>query len=205
MTPQAKITGIEITHHRLPLDPPFNASWDTQPRTQPSTPRSCGSTPTPGSPGWRRATRCWASPATSTSSSARTRLAIERHWRILEQHPVPLGPALAARPGALGPRRQAHRPARVAAARRPQRRHGPKAYASSGTLRAPAELADAAEHYLALGLPGAEDPLPSRRLAQADIAALEAVRARVGAQARTDGRLQPGMANVLGRLSLVER
>ena len=27
-----KITGIEITTHRLPLDPPFNASWDTQPR-----------------------------------------------------------------------------------------------------------------------------------------------------------------------------
>ena len=28
----AKITGIEITHHRLPLDPAFHASWDTQPR-----------------------------------------------------------------------------------------------------------------------------------------------------------------------------
>ena len=27
-----KITKIEITNHRLPLDPPFNASWDTQPR-----------------------------------------------------------------------------------------------------------------------------------------------------------------------------
>ncbi len=28
-----KITGIAITHHRLALDPPFNASWDTRPRT----------------------------------------------------------------------------------------------------------------------------------------------------------------------------
>ncbi len=28
-----KITAITITHHRLPLDPPFNASWDTRPRT----------------------------------------------------------------------------------------------------------------------------------------------------------------------------
>jgi hypothetical protein len=28
-----KITGIEITHHRLPLEPPFHASWDTKPRT----------------------------------------------------------------------------------------------------------------------------------------------------------------------------
>jgi L-alanine-DL-glutamate epimerase-like enolase superfamily enzyme len=29
-----KITRIEITHHQLLLDPPFNASWDTQPRTR---------------------------------------------------------------------------------------------------------------------------------------------------------------------------
>src|SRR3954468_16598319 len=28
------ITGIEITHHQLPLDPPFPASWDPQPRTR---------------------------------------------------------------------------------------------------------------------------------------------------------------------------
>ena len=27
------ITRIEISHHRLPLDPPFPASWDPQPRT----------------------------------------------------------------------------------------------------------------------------------------------------------------------------
>ncbi|MGA0080330.1 MAG: mandelate racemase/muconate lactonizing enzyme family protein [Ilumatobacteraceae bacterium] len=27
------ITRIEITHHQLPLDPPFPASWDTRPRT----------------------------------------------------------------------------------------------------------------------------------------------------------------------------
>jgi L-alanine-DL-glutamate epimerase-like enolase superfamily enzyme len=28
------ITRVEITHHQLPLDPPFPASWDTQPRTR---------------------------------------------------------------------------------------------------------------------------------------------------------------------------
>lgn len=28
------ITRIEITHHQLPLEPPFPASWDTQPRTR---------------------------------------------------------------------------------------------------------------------------------------------------------------------------
>jgi L-alanine-DL-glutamate epimerase-like enolase superfamily enzyme len=27
------ITGIDISHHRLPLDPPFPASWDPRPRT----------------------------------------------------------------------------------------------------------------------------------------------------------------------------
>lgn len=30
----SSITRIEITHHQLPLDPPFPASWDTQPRTK---------------------------------------------------------------------------------------------------------------------------------------------------------------------------
>ena len=28
------IVGIDITHHQLPLDPPFPASWDPQPRTK---------------------------------------------------------------------------------------------------------------------------------------------------------------------------
>ncbi len=28
----SKITAIEISHHRLPLDPPFKASWDGRPR-----------------------------------------------------------------------------------------------------------------------------------------------------------------------------
>jgi L-alanine-DL-glutamate epimerase-like enolase superfamily enzyme len=28
-----KITGIEISHHRLALDPPFHAAWDSRPRT----------------------------------------------------------------------------------------------------------------------------------------------------------------------------
>ncbi len=30
----SKIVSIEITHHRLPLDPPFKASWDGRPRRQ---------------------------------------------------------------------------------------------------------------------------------------------------------------------------
>jgi L-alanine-DL-glutamate epimerase-like enolase superfamily enzyme len=30
----SEIVSIEITHHQLPLDPPFPASWDPQPRTK---------------------------------------------------------------------------------------------------------------------------------------------------------------------------
>ena len=31
--PKAIITRIEITRHRFHFDPPFNASWDSKPRT----------------------------------------------------------------------------------------------------------------------------------------------------------------------------
>src|SRR5271169_4729567 len=27
-----RIAAVTVSHHRLPLDPPFNASWDSQPR-----------------------------------------------------------------------------------------------------------------------------------------------------------------------------
>jgi len=30
---QVTITGIEVSKHRLHFSPPFNASWDTKPRT----------------------------------------------------------------------------------------------------------------------------------------------------------------------------
>ena len=29
----SRIVAIDISHHRLPLDPPFPASWDPRPRT----------------------------------------------------------------------------------------------------------------------------------------------------------------------------
>ena len=32
--PMSTIVAIDITHHQLPLDPPFPASWDPQPRTR---------------------------------------------------------------------------------------------------------------------------------------------------------------------------
>jgi hypothetical protein len=33
-TPMSEISRIEITHHQLPLEPAFPASWDTKPRTK---------------------------------------------------------------------------------------------------------------------------------------------------------------------------
>ncbi|MEY4175734.1 MAG: hypothetical protein RI900_2899, partial [Actinomycetota bacterium] len=30
----SEIVAIDITHHQLPLDPPFPASWDPAPRTR---------------------------------------------------------------------------------------------------------------------------------------------------------------------------
>ena len=73
-----------------------------------------------------------------------------------------------------------------------------RAYASSGTLRDPGAMAEAAER------------LPRREGFRAlkirfhrgdwrdDVKALEAVRARVGTRPRADGRLQPGLAHALG-------
>ena len=66
------ITRIEISHHRLPLDPPFPASWDPQPRAC-SRPRSCACTTTPATSASGPATRCTGSPTTSRTSSVRIR------------------------------------------------------------------------------------------------------------------------------------
>ena len=81
-------------------------------------------------------------------------MAIERHYRILNEHPVPLWPLLAARPRAVGPRRQDHRASRCCKLLGGLTDRVP-AYASSGTLRDPAALAEAAEAYAEQRLPGA--------------------------------------------------
>ena len=106
-------------------------------------------------------------------------LAIERHWRILDNiqfhwgRPWPLDLALWDLAGKI--------------TGQPVWRllgglNGTvKAYASSGTLRAPAELADAAERYIELGFPALKIRF-HRGDWRRDIAALEAVRARVGSR-----------------------
>ena len=174
--PTIRITGIEITRHRLHFDPPFNASWDTRPRT------------------------CWDAAIVRVHTDAgltgigsgdmmpgfeghehlfigEDALAIERHWRILNNIQFhwgrcwPLDIALwdlagkiTGQPcwkllGGLGKTL--------------------RAYASSGTLRAPDALADAAERYSAQGFTALKIRFHRGDWRQ-DIKALEAVRARLG-------------------------
>ena len=199
-SPPVKITGIEITHHRLPLDPPFNASWDTQPR------RHFDATivrvHTDAGHHRHRLGRHDARLRGPRAPVHRPGPAGDRAALAgAQQHPVPLGPLLAARPRAVGPRGQDHRPAGVAAARRPL---GP----GQGlcVFRHPARSRGAGRAGRALprrGLSGPEDPLPPRQLARRH----QGARSRAGArrrQARPDGRLQPGLAHVVGCLPILD-
>ena len=143
-----KITAIEITTHRLAFDPPFNASWDTKPRTH-----------------WDAAIVRVHTDAGLTGIGSgdmmlgfaghehlfvgQDPLAIERHWRILNNISFhwgrcwPLDIALWDLAGKI-----AGQPCwKLLGGLNGEVR----AYASSGTLRAPQALADAAERYRAQG------------------------------------------------------
>ncbi len=177
MPAQAKITGIAISYHRLPLDPPFNASWDTQPRTAFDATIVRVHTDV-GVTGVASGDAMLGFAGHEHLFVGEDALAIERHWRILDNiqfhwgRPWPLDLALWDLAGKL-----TGQPVwRLLGGRSGGR---VRAYASSGTLRSPAELADAAERYLALGFPALKIRF-HRGDWRADIAALEAVRARVG-------------------------
>ena len=173
---QPKITGIEITHHRLPLDPPFNASWDTQPRRHFDATVVRVSTDA-GITGVASGATMLGFAGHEHLFVGQEALAIERHWRILNNiqfhwgRPWPLDLALWDLAGKIAGqpvwRLLGGLSGRV------------RAYASSGMLRAPAELAEAAERYLGLGFPALKIRF-HRGDWRRDIAALEAVRARVG-------------------------
>src|SRR3712207_4331104 len=77
----------------------------------------------------------------------------------------------------MGPGREAHRPARLAASG--GRKTRLPAYASSATLRDPGAQAEVAERFLARGFRGMKLRF-HRGDWREDIAALEALRARVG-------------------------
>jgi L-alanine-DL-glutamate epimerase-like enolase superfamily enzyme len=176
LAPRATITGIEITRHRRHFDPPFNASWDTKPRTY-----------------WDAAiVRIHTDLGVTGVGSGdmmlgfeghehlflgEDALAIERHWRILNNISFhwgrcwPLDIALWDLAGKI-----TGQPCWKLIGGLSDR---VKAYASSGTLRGPSALADTAEAYIGKGFPAMKIRF-HRGDWRADIKALEAVRARVG-------------------------
>ena len=163
--PDTRSPRSRISHHRLPLAPPFNASWDTKPRVHFDATIVRVTTDTGlvglGSGDLHARLRR----ATSTCSSARTRSpssATTACCRNIDFHYGrcwPLDLALWDLAGKIT------RAALLEAARRPVASRV-RAYASSGTLRDPAAQADAAERYLAQGFPAREAALPPRRLAR---------------------------------------
>lgn len=171
-----RIAAIGITHHRLPLAPPFRASWDTKPRTHFDATVVRVSTDT-GLTGVGSGDLMLGFAGHEPLFVGQDPLALERHFRILANIDFhygrcwPLDLALWDLAGKiLGvPCWQllGGLASRV------------RAYASSGTLREPAAQAQAAERYLAEGF-GALKLRFHRGDWREDVRALEAVRARVG-------------------------
>jgi L-alanine-DL-glutamate epimerase-like enolase superfamily enzyme len=171
-----KITAVAISHHRLPLAPPFNASWDSRPREHFDA-TIVRVTTDGGLVGVASGDRMLGFEGHESLFVGEDPLAIERHYRVLSNIDFhygrcwPLDLALWDLAGKilgvpcwklLGGLAN-----RV------------RAYASSGTLREPAAQADAAEAYLAQGFPALKLRF-HRGDWRADLRALEAVRARVG-------------------------
>jgi L-alanine-DL-glutamate epimerase-like enolase superfamily enzyme len=171
-----RIASVSITQHRLPLEPAFNASWDTKPRVHFDATVVRVTTDT-GFTGVASGDLMLGFAGHENLFIGADPLALERHYRVLANidfhygrcWPLDLalwdlaGKILGAPCwkllGGLG--------ARV------------RTYASSGTLRDPAAQADAAERYLALGFPALKLRF-HRGDWRDDVKALEAVRARVG-------------------------
>jgi len=171
-----KIAAIEITQHRLPLDPPFRPSWDFRPRTQFDATivrvrtdeglEGVGSGDTMTGFAGHEHLFIGADP-----------LRVERHYRVLTNIQFhygrcwPLDLALWDLAGKI-----TGQPVwRLLGGRSTW----VPAYASSATLRDPGAQAEAAEAYLARGFRGLKLRF-HRRDWRDDVAALEAVRARVG-------------------------
>ncbi len=175
---KAIIAGIEITHHRLPLDPPFRASWDTQPRTSFDAAVVRVHTDI-GVTGVGSGDMMLGFSGHEHLFVGQDAMQIERHWRILNNISFhwgrcwPLDLALWDLAGKL-----AGQPVWKLLGGLSDR---VKAYASSGTLRSASELADAAERYLGQGFPALKIRF-HRGDWRDDVKALEAVRARVGAK-----------------------
>ena len=171
-----RIAAIRITHHRLPLDPPFHASWDTRPRVHFDATIVRVSTDT-GLEGYGSGDLMVGFAGHEPLFIGQDALAVERHYRVLSHIDFhygrcwPLDLALWDLAGKITGqpcwRLLGGLSSRV------------RAYASSGTLRDPAALAAQAERYVAQGFRALKIRFQRGDWRQ-DIRALEAVRARIG-------------------------
>src|SRR5271169_5467375 len=174
--PKAIITAIEITRHRLHFDPPFHASWDTKPRTFWDAAIVQVHTDL-GVTGVGSGDMMLGFAGHEHLFVGQDALAIERHWRILNNISFhwgrcwPLDLALWDLAGKI-----TNQPCWKLLGGLSDR---VRAYASSGTLRQPKALADAAEAYLRRGFPALKIRF-HRGDWRKDIKALEAARKRVG-------------------------
>ena len=174
--PKVTITGIEITQHRLDFATPFHASWDSKPRhhwdaTIVRVHTDAGVT------GIGSGDLMLGFAGHEHLFIGEDALATERHWRVLNNISFhygrcwPLDLALWDLAGKI-----ANQPCWKLLGGLSDR---VRAYASSGTLREPQALADAAEAYLARGFTAMKIRF-HRGDWRHDVKALEAVRARIG-------------------------
>lgn len=174
--PEHRIARIDVSHHRLPLAPPFHASWDTVPRRQFDATIVRVTTDT-GLVGIASGDMMVGFGGHEHLFVGRDPLAIERHFRVLSNIDFhygrcwPLDLALWDLAGKI-----AGLPVWQLVGGLSNR---VRAYASSGTLRDPGAMAEAAERYLAAGFPALKIRF-HRGDWRDDIKALESVRARVG-------------------------
>ena len=174
--PKATISAIEITRHRLHFDPPFRASWDTKPRAFWDAAIVAVHTDL-GVTGYGSGDMMLGFDGHEQLFVGEDPLRLERHWRILNNISFhagrcwPLDLALWDLAGKL-----MGQPCWKLIGGLSDR---VRAYASSGTLRGPEALADAAERYRAEGFAAMKIRF-HRSDWRADIRALEAARKRVG-------------------------
>ena len=171
-----KITAIEITQHRLNFSPPFHASWDTKPRHFWDAAIVRVHTDA-GLTGYGSGDMMVGFAGHEHLFIGQEAMAVERHWRVLNNISFhygrcwPLDLALWDLAGKI-----TGQPCWKLLGGLNDR---VRAYASSGTLRAPEGLAEAAESYLAEGFSALKIRF-HRGDWKHDIKALEAVRKKAG-------------------------
>ena len=171
-----RIAAVAISHHRLPLTPAFNASWDTKPRVHFDATLVRVTTDT-GLMGVGSGDRMLGFEGHESLFVGEDPLALERHFRVLSNIDFhygrcwPLDLALWDLAGKILGQPCWKLLGGLS--------HRVRTYVSSGTLRDPQAQAEAAERFLAQGFPALKLRF-HRGDWHDDIRALEGVRARVG-------------------------